>query len=365
MGSNLLILFATSFLLQLPQSTSRPNRTLPQRDSIESEDAQGAGIAYERLSDALGYNRVQGLSIGAGYRLPAASQTHLYTTVRYGLSDDRITGRISLVHHAGRTRYSLSGYDDIADVDPFANGESLNNSVNALFAGHDNGDYLLAQGGTVSVETELDPTLELVVTARVERERSVTRAAISEINDFLGGSGEFPPNPAITEGTFSVFSAGITGLRRTRWKVVLELLAGPVPAIPRMHAEVRRSLGWHRGIVLHLKGGIGTQPSQPQMLFRLGGLSTVRGFEYGTLRGPSFWSAQLDVTPLRGRIRPVVFIDAGQAAEPSSLFSSSALVGAGAGLSLLSGLIRLEFSRPVSPDIGGKIRFDLVVEAGR
>jgi hypothetical protein len=362
MGSNLLILFATSFLVQLPQSTTQSNPT--QRDSSESEDAQGAGIAYERLSDALGYNRVQGLSIGAGYRLPAASQTHLYTTIRYGLSDDRVTGRMSLVHHAGRTRYSLSGYDDIDDVDPFAPGQSLNNSLNALFVAHDNGDYLLAQGGAVSVETELNPTLELAVTARVERERSVARAAASELNDFLGGSGQFPPNPSITEGTFERFSASLSGLRRTRWNVVLEVLTGPVPAIPRMHADVRRNLGW-RGVALHLKGGIGTQPSQPQMLFRLGGLSTVRGFEYGTFRGPSFWAAQLDVAPLRGRIRPVVFIDAGQAGEPSSLFSNQALVGAGAGLSLLSGLVRLEFSRPVSPDIGGKIRFDLVVEAGR
>ena len=365
MGSNLLILFATTFLVQLPQSRSQATRTLPQPDTLETDDTPGAGIAYERLSDALGYNRVQGLSIGAGYRLPVASGTSLYATVRYGLSDERVTGRLSVLHQAGRMRYSLSGYDDLTDIDPFAPGRSLNNSLNALFAGHDNGDYLLAQGGALGVETELAPALELVVTGRVERERSVTRVAVSEINDFLGGTGQFPPNPAVSERTFALVSAALSGLRRTRWKVALEVLAGSMPAVPRMYAEVRRTLRWQGGISVEAKGGVGTQPSQPQMLFRLGGLNTVRGFEYGIARGPSFWAAQVDIAPLRGRIRPVVFLDAGQAAEPSELFSSRALVGAGAGLSLLGGLVRLEFSRPVSPDLGGKIRFDLVVAAGR
>jgi hypothetical protein len=47
----------------------------------------------------------------------------------------------------------------------------------------------------------------------------------------------------------------------------------------------------------------------------------------------------------------------------SGLFSSTANVGAGVGLSLFRGLLRFDLSQPVSPDHDGKVRFDLVVQS--
>jgi hypothetical protein len=61
----------------------------------------------------------------------------------------------------------------------------------------------------------------------------------------------------------------------------------------------------------------------------------------------------------------VLFIDAGQGGRIGDLFSSRALVGGGVGLSLFHGLVRLDFSRPISPDVGGKVRFDLVFQGVR
>jgi hemolysin activation/secretion protein len=100
------------------------------------------------------------------------------------------------------------------------------------------------------------------------------------------------------------------------------------------------------------------------MAFRLGGISTVRGFDYGTLVGQAFWSAQLDFTPLPSRIRPVLFVDAGQAGRASGLFDTKALVGAGVGVSLLRGALRFDLSRRLSPDIA-RLRFDVVIGAVR
>ena len=74
-------------------------------------------------------------------------------------------------------------------------------------------------------------------------------------------------------------------------------------------------IGSGLGATVRLKAGAGTEPALPQTLFRLGGLGTVRGFEYGTLRAPAFWAAQLDMTPFGGRVRPVIFLDAGQASQ--------------------------------------------------
>jgi len=61
----------------------------------------------------------------------------------------------------------------------------------------------------------------------------------------------------------------------------------------------------------------------------------------------------------------VIFLDVGQASRISRLFSSSALVGGGVGLSLFRGLIRFDLSRPISPDQSGKVRFDLVLQGVR
>jgi hypothetical protein len=353
MGTNLLIVVAT-LALQSPQQDTSANTT-------------AHGIAFERLSDLLQYNRVQGLSLGAGYRarLPGTVATNAYGTLRYGLSDERVTGRLTLLGNVAGGCLALSGYHDIADLDPFSSGRSVTNTVNGLFAGHDNGDYALARGGSASFETPIRAGVELILIGRVEQLTSVGRAARSAVNDFLGGTGLFPPNPPVDEGTFTGGSAGLRGVGTTRWKLTADVLGGDGRTTGRVYGDVRRSIGSGLGITLRLKAGAGTEPAMPQTLFRLGGLGTVRGFEYGTLRAPAFWAAQLDITPFGARMRPVIFLDAGQTSRISSLFSASALVGGGVGLSLFSGLIRFDLSRPISPDQSGKVRFDLVIQGVR
>jgi hypothetical protein len=354
MGPNLLIAVA-ALTLQTPQ----------QKTSSDSSSIHG--IAFERLSDLLQYNRVQGLSFGLGYRvrLPGTRAGNAYGTLRYGLSDDRVTGRLTLVGNLAGGRLALSGYHDIADLDPFSPGRTVGNTVNSLFGGHDNGDYALAAGGSAGFELPIRSGLALILTGRVEQLTSVPRVARSSVNDFLGGTGLFPPNPAVDEGTFAGGSARLRGFGPVRWNLTADVLSGDGPATGRLYGDVRRGFGAGLGVTVRLKAGVATEPGMPQTLYRLGGLGTVRGFEYGALRAPAFWAAQLDVSPFKARIRPVIFLDTGQASRISSLFSGSVLVGGGAGISLFSGLIRFDFSRAISPDVGGKVRFDIVIQGVR
>ena len=87
---------------------ARLSEALP--DSVTGRRAHG--FAYERLSDALRYDRVQGLSFGLGYRVrvPGVRFADIYGTVRYGLSDERVTGRLSLQRDAPGGRLTVSGY---------------------------------------------------------------------------------------------------------------------------------------------------------------------------------------------------------------------------------------------------------------
>ncbi len=320
-------------------------------------------FGYERISDAVQYNRVQGLSLGLGYRVrvPATRFTSAYGTVRYGFSDQRLTGRLTLRSDAPSGRVSVSGYHELRGVDPFAPGLTIPNSLNAIFTAHDDGDYLLASGASFTIETSLAVGLDLAVGARAEREVSVSQSAKSAVNDFLGGTGTFPPNPPIEEGTFGGGFVRLDGIGVTRWTVTADVLGGNGRAAGRLFGDVRRGFGGRQGATVRVKAGLGTEPVFPQSAFRLGGLNTVRGFPYAFVQAPSFWAAQLDVSPLGGPVRPVLFVDAGQAARTADLFSSEALVGGGIGLSLLRGLVRFDFSVPMTPDIGGKVRFDLVI----
>ena len=369
MGSILLILS-----LAVPNRSVAPFTPSPLLPSLFSStgpdtlaDSSRQGIAYESLSDALRYDRIQGLSLGLGYRLrvPGMDDAGLHGTVRYGLSDDRVTGRLTFLRDAPGGRLQISGYREISNFDPFAPGHGFSNTLDALFAGHDNGDYSLVHGGSIGFETSLATGLDIGIGVSAQRERSIGREAKSTVNDFLGGTGEFPPNPPIADGTYGGLWARLDGFGRRRWTVTADLHAGEGTSTGRLYGRIRQGVGGGRGVTLELKAGLATSPTLPQSLFRLGGVSTVRGFEYGTVRGQAFWAARLDFTPLRRRLRPVVFVDAGQAARAEDLFSSKALVGAGIGLSLFRGVLRFDLSHAVSPDVGGKVRFDIVMRAVR
>ncbi|HEX5386715.1 MAG TPA: hypothetical protein VFW66_08460 [Gemmatimonadales bacterium] len=364
-----LTLAAFAPLVQDTTSTFTDSTALPLSTSIgdtladELTEPRGSGIAYERLFDAFRFDRVQGVSFGLGYRLelPGLAYTTLHGTARYGISDERLTGRLSVIRDAPGGRLRVSGYRDIRDVDPLAPGPNLRNTFNATFTAHDNGDYALATGGEVSYRTLLGETgLELEVSARAEREESVRRRASSAVNDWLGGDGEFSDNPPIDEGTFGGLTARLAGGDRIQWWIAADGLAGAGTATGRLYGEIRRDFGEADGVTLRAQGGIATVPTLAQMAFRAGGLATVRGFDYGTQRGQAFWSAQLDVAPIPARIRPVAFIDAGRSAAARDLFSGRVLVGAGIGLSLLRGALRFDLSRRLSPDVA-TLRFDIVV----
>jgi hypothetical protein len=251
-------------------------------------------------------------------------------------------------------------------VDALSPGQTVSNTLDAIFVAHDNADYALATGGALAWETTFANGLELTLRARVERQRSVVREASSSVNDWLGGDGEFPENPAIDEGTFGGLEARLGGTAggALRWWLAADGLAGAGTSTGRVYGEVRADRGKRAGVTLRARAGIATTPTLGQLAFRAGGPATVRGFDYGVQRGQAFWSAQLDVAPLPGRIRPVVFADAGRASDSGDLFSGRVLVGAGAGVSLLHGLLRFDLSRRLSPD-AARLRFDITVGAMR
>ena len=187
------------------------------------------GVNYEAFADIFRYNRVQGPSLGYGYavKVPGWSFTRAQATLRFGFSDERLTGQLGLVREAPSGRWRLEGYRSIGEVEPFFRVNTFGNTMNGVFAAHDDADYYLAQGGRIGYETSVGRGLELGLQARFEDQQSVSTEARSAINDFLGGSGDFPANPGITEGFFVGLTATLDGVAGTgTWRLGAEGLGG-------------------------------------------------------------------------------------------------------------------------------------------
>ncbi len=332
---------------------------------------QVTGFSYERLADAFRFNRVQGTSIGLGYQIDVRGMkyTSLYGTARYGLSDQRVTARAALVRDAPAGKVAVAIYHDLSEGDPFGRGLSAANSIRALVSARDEGEYFRATGASLSWETSLGTGAEILLGGRFERQRSAEGNATAWLNDVFGGDGLLGVNPPIDEGDYGALVARADGQSgRARWQLGADgmMSTGGEHHAARLYGQWRQPIGSRTGLTIRARAGIAALSSASQYAFHSGGQGSVRGFDYGIQRGDAFWAAQADLTPWRRTVRPVFFLDAGQAGMRDVLLSRPMLVGGGAGLSLLNGLLRFDLSHPISPRPSGSgLRFDIVFGAPR
>ena len=321
-------------------------------------------VAFESFADLFRFNRVQGVSLGGGYQIrPGAAFTTLIGAIRYGLSDRRVTGSLTWRRDAPGGRLDIAAFRDVREVEPWTSGLGFGNSLNAIFAGNDDADYYLATGGGVSFSSYGRGLLRNAELGLLfERQRSMVTVASSGVNDRLGGNGVFPLNSPVVEGDFVR-----AYVRRRSFVGPIELQQGVEGLIgedvlsTRIWGAARLPFTlFERTGELNVRAGGLAGDEVLQMLYRVGGPATVRGFDYGERRGNAFWSAQLDFgLKRRGIISPVIFVDIGDA-----MFSSfDPLIGVGGGLSILQGFARLNLSKGLEPD--RDLRFDLLFRAPR
>ena len=315
------------------------------------------GFAWETAADILRFNRVQGVSLGVGYEFkPRIAYTSLLASARFSFGDKRLTGSITARRDGPYARIDLSGYRDVREVEPWTRGIGIGNSINALFVGHDDAEYFLATGGKLSVTWNDRWRQNMTLHVAVQREESMSRVN----NNNIWGTDILLPNRPVDEGTYLRY-----GLSRddriggVSIKTGVELITDMTRSAGRGWAgvEVPFTIARRTGRLV-VRGGVTRGADLRQVMLRVGGPQTVRGYPYGFRLGKEFWSAQLDYALFSRSVwTPVVFADVGDT------FSNDPLVGVGAGVSLLNGLIRANLSKGVHPD--GDFRFDLLFRAYR
>lgn len=336
--------------------------TMTEQLPPEMTGRAGAGIAWERVGEAIRYNRVQGttLSVSGRARAPLAF-TDLQATVRFGVADQRLMACIAAVRDAPGGRTTVAIARDLVDLDPFSHGLSFSNSLRAMLTGHDDGDYVLAAGARVTHETSLGVGTELTIGASVEDHESVSGAARAGVPRIFGDDGRFPGNPEVRDGMAIGALARVDHFTfGSRWSAVVDALAVDGDAGVRAVGEVRIPRVVTRAVTARIKVGIASTDAIPQLALRAGGINTVRGFDFGTTRGDAMWATQFELMSSGpGTIKPFAFADAGQAGRVAAFGDASLLAGAGVGVSILQGIVRAELSHPITTRYGHGLRFDL------
>jgi len=309
------------------------------------------------VGDALRYNRVTGPSVGVGHdiRLWPAFTT-LRVEGRVSPGDPVVAASAAWRRDAPGGLFEASALRALRDIEPWTNGTGLGNSARAFVLGHDDADYYVAAvGGEISYR----PYGGILQDGRtaIALERQESAAAESS----LPLSGRFQPNRSITDGDYvratieKSWLYGLNGANRFTlggdalfWDNVSTGRVWAAAQITRRDAKTLT--------MLRARGGTVTGDDLPQMRYRVGGPKTVRGYTYGTATGRTLWSVQADLEyAVNQWWAPRVFADVG-----GFDFEENPFVGVGAGVSFVSGWVRLEFAKGVTR--GGGFRFDVVVE---
>ena len=324
-------------------------------------------IKYGLGDGLLRYNRIEGLSpavrvdaaLGRGYAARALA--------RIGTADLEPTGELQLARAGGDRTYHVALYRRLAAANDWGEPLGLSGSLSALLFGRDDGFYYrtwgVEVGGVGSGASFAGGDLQWrLFSERHDDARAETRWAL--FDRMRATNIEAAEGSVTGMGVRYVRTVGLNP-ERTRWLLDVRgdggvgsfgygRLLGDVTVSRPLVARVDGALTLGAG------SSVGSVPAQ--RAFYLGGPFTVRGQDPGAAVGDAYWLARAELG--RGSMgwRPVLFYDLGWAGARGAWRDvGRPLSGAGAGLSILDGLVRFDVSRGIYPE--QQWRFDSYFEA--
>jgi hypothetical protein len=329
----------------------------PQRPRVHSS------LEYVR------YNRVEGISggvlvdseLGKGYTASAFG--------RIGVADLEPNLELTFARTDLLRTVRVRGYNRLVTASDWGNPLSFGSSLSAMLFGRDEGLYYRTSGAELSgsrLRTSGAPWIEWRLFA--ERQRSANR----ETDWSVAGDFETPDLP-VNPGQFA--GGGIRfvtsrGLDPRGFRLFTDTrLEGAA-------ADTGRAIGYGRAAfdativqglgplaaAITLAGGSSLGELPVQRHWYLGGAHTVRGQKPAAASGEAFWLARAEIGRDMRTVRAIIFGDMGWAGRRNAWQDVGVpLSGAGAGVSMLDGLIRFDVARGINP--GKEVRVDMYVEA--
>jgi hypothetical protein len=313
-------------------------------------------IRYGLGDGLLRYNRVEGLSPGVAADVSFGAGYTARALARIGTADLQPNGELAIARSNGRSELRLGVYRRLEAANDWGSPLGFGSSLRALLFGDDEGFYYRTWGGELAGADLLGSGLawrlfaEQQSDAKLETQFSLAHAF---------GHHRFPNNIDASDGNV----AGL-GVRRTDsfgldphgFRLLTDLRAERAVGAfdySRAALDLTLSHGLGRWLDGAVTAGAGTSGGRvpSQRLWYIGGARTVRGERAGTAAGDAYWLGRLELGGSVVGARPVLFYDAGWAGSRRDWSRPGRpLSGAGAGVSFLDGLIRLDVARGIAPE---------------
>jgi len=338
------------------------------------------------------YNRIEGLGTGIEAEMLLGYGLQGRALGRVSLADRQLNGEFTLRRLGARGPSTLTVYRRLAVSSDFGSPLSFGASLASLLYGRDEGFYHRSWGAELAGRESKGSGLDW----RLFVEEQSDAALTTRWTLFAGANDPRMVGNVVAEGgTFAGAALrwrGSRGLDPAGWRALWDLRAegasGRVDELPPMmrpalwcpecppvpepvrdrtygrflaEGTLSRGLG---PLAASLTGAAGTTAGRvpAQRAFFLGGLQSIRGLSADAATGTAMWMTRAELGLNKAAVRPVVFYDMGWAGDRARWReSTSALRGAGIGLSLLDGAFRADLSRGIAPV--RQTRLDLSVEA--
>ncbi|MCU0620548.1 MAG: hypothetical protein MUC69_03485 [Gemmatimonadales bacterium] len=262
-----------------------------------------AGVSGRRISDFARFNRVEGLALGAGARLPVAAGWSLGARASYGFGDQeaKAWGDVTWRPRTGLALRLEGGriYRDASDV---AEVSGVRNSLGAALFGDDNINPYDVRGVGIGVEWDLGVRDRVLLQLGGERQAPLA----VEVQPVWGSFGPTIPATALDalrlDATLE-HRLG-TGPLGGRWGFRLDLRTAALsPRDGSGDGAVLRgvaTVAWERGagpgtlLLAGVLGAVGGGLVPSQELLRFGGITTGPGYPFHAFAGRVGWSQRVE-----------------------------------------------------------------------
>ncbi|HEX7977342.1 MAG TPA: hypothetical protein VF461_01970 [Gemmatimonadaceae bacterium] len=316
----------------------------------------------------LRYNRVEGLSGGGVLDQQLGAGYSVHALARIGVADLEPNVEITGARSDLRRTLGLTVYNRLVSASDWGNPLSTGSSIGALLFGRDEGFYYRATGIELSGAPNQGGSLNHSWSLFVEQERNAEQNTTFSFARAMRGS-QFEPNITTQRALWVGGRTRVTqsiGEDPQGFRVFndlrLEAARGDTGTYGRAALDVTASHGIFNGAAaLTVAGGTSFGEVPLQRDWFLGGSQTVRGPSPRPAEGNAFWLARAEVAQGLGAVRPVVFGDIGWAGDRQNWSAVGVPIsGAGAGFSILDGLLRFDVARGIQPT--HQWRMDMYVE---
>ncbi|HEY9228776.1 MAG TPA: hypothetical protein VIP11_19140 [Gemmatimonadaceae bacterium] len=325
---------------------------------------QPPAIFYGIDRDLLRFNRIEGLSAGVMVERELGNGYLTSGTIRIGLADRQPNAEATLRRTNLSSQIEATVYRRLAVANDWGKPLGPGASLSAALFGRDDGFYYRTLGAEL-IGGERSTTDRFVVAWRLFGEQQST--AMLETQRSLANIARgvrFRPNIEAREG---IYWGGASTLRynwgldprgvRLSGNTRVETVTGAETFVRAM-TELTLTRGFGGNASASITGATGATLGvvPEQRLWYIGGPQTVHGRAAGAASGDAFWLARAELTKGNPLLRPVIFGDIGWAGARGELSRSpSPISAAGAGLSLVDGVVRFDVARRLEGAHGWRV----------